>query len=269
MRLHRTFWLAVLLIAACAGMANRFIDLAGGAVMPQPKIAQQQGTQKVDVLLVLAVDVSFSIDVDELKLQREGYAGALVSNEFLNALKEGANGRIAIAYFEWAAGNDQRIIVPWRIVDGAETAAQVAAEILNASLRRAARTSISGAIAFGRNLIDTSGMSAIRRVIDISGDGPNNNGEPVTMARDAAIAAGIVINGLPVMIKPPTSGFGIENLDQYYEDCVIGGPGAFVVPVQSRDAFIRAIRTKLVQEVAARPIRACRTPPPRRRASRA
>lgn len=229
--------------------------LAGGgqvgmASLQRPLLAQQTATN-VDVLLVLAVDVSFSIDLDELKLQREGYAAALTSPEFLTALKEGANGRIAIAYFEWAASDDQRIVVPWRVVDGPESAARVAKEITDAALRRAARTSISGAINFGRNLIREAGMNGVRRVIDVSGDGPNNNGETVTIARDNAVNEGITINGLPVMIKPAMGfGFDIERLDDYYEDCVIGGPGAFVVPVEGRDKFISAIRKKLVQEVA-------------------
>lgn len=248
MRLHR-------LLASCLTAVLLLLALgrhAGEAALPGSKLAQGSGDTSVDVLLVLAVDVSFSIDIDELRLQREGYAAALKSNEFLTALKDGTNGRIAVTYFEWAAADDQRIIVPWRIVDGAESAAQVADEIVNASLRRAARTSISGAINFGRELIRASGMKGIRRVIDVSGDGPNNNGQEVTLARDAAVAEGITINGLPVLVKPPTQGFGIEHLDYYYEDCVIGGAGAFVVPIEGRDKFITAIHTKLVLEVAGR-----------------
>ena len=214
--------------------------------------AQQQPEQVVDVLLVLAVDVSFSIDLEELALQREGYAQALLSDEFQRALKEGGNGRIAVTYFEWAAFNDQRVIVPWRLIDGIESAKVVADEIRQAPLRRAARTSISGAVQFGRALLREANIKGLRRVIDISGDGPNNNGEGVTRARDEAVAEGITINGLPVMIKKQGFGFDIESLDDYYEDCVIGGAGAFVVPITSRDKFTQAIRTKLILEVAGR-----------------
>lgn len=213
---------------------------------------QQRAEQVVDVLLVLAVDVSYSIDLDELALQREGYARALVSDEFQRALKEGGNGRIAVTYFEWAAFNDQRIIVPWRVIDGIDSAKVVADEIQHAPLRRAARTSISGAINFGRELLRQANIKGLRRVIDISGDGPNNNGEGVTGVRDNAVAEGITINGLPVMIRKQNFGFDIDSLDDYYEDCVIGGAGAFVIPIDGREKFTQAIRTKLVLEVAGR-----------------
>jgi Protein of unknown function (DUF1194) len=207
----------------------------------------------VDVELVLAVDVSYSMDMDELAIQREGYAQAIVSNEFLQALKSLPNGKISVTYFEWAASNDQKIIIPWRVIDGPETADAVASEILKTPIRRASRTSISGAINFAMPLFDEDPYHGSRRVIDISGDGPNNNGMPVTGARDAALAKGIVINGLPIMVKEPSySTMDIDNLDFYYEDCVIGGPGSFVVPIKDRDKFKEAIRSKLLLEVAGR-----------------
>jgi len=207
----------------------------------------------VDVELVLAVDVSYSMDIDELTIQREGYAQAIVSKEFLQALKAGPTGKVAITYFEWAASTDQKVIVPWRIVDGPESADAVSAEILRTPVRRASRTSISGAIHFAMPLFEQNQYRGIRRVIDISGDGPNNNGLPVTVARDTALEKGIVINGLPIMVKEPSySTMDIENLDYYYEDCVIGGPGSFVVPIKDREKFKQAIHTKLVMEVAGR-----------------
>lgn len=207
----------------------------------------------VDVELVLAVDVSYSMDMDELAVQREGYAQAIVSKDFLQTLKSGPNGKIAITYFEWAASTDQKIIIPWRIIDGPESADAVAAEIMNTPVRRASRTSISGAINFAMPLFEQNEYRGLRRVIDISGDGPNNNGMPVTLARDAALEKGIVINGLPIMVKEPSySTMDIENLDQYYEDCVIGGPGSFVVAIKQREKFREAIHTKLVMEVAGR-----------------
>ena len=193
------------------------------------------------------------MDMDELAIQREGYAQAIVSKEFLQALKTGPNGKISVTYFEWAASSDQKIIIPWRIIDGPETADAVANEIMKTPIRRASRTSISGAINFAMPLFDENPHRGLRRVIDISGDGPNNNGPAVTIARDAALDKGIVINGLPIMVKEPSySTMDIDNLDFYYEDCVIGGPGSFVVTIKDRDKFKEAIRTKLLLEVAGR-----------------
>jgi hypothetical protein len=193
------------------------------------------------------------MDMDELAVQREGYAQAIVSKEFLQALKALPNGKVSVTYFEWAASNDQKIVIPWRIIDGPETADAVADEILKAPIRRASRTSISGAIYFAMPLFENNPYPGLRRVIDISGDGPNNNGLPVIPARDEAVSKGIVINGLPIMVKEPSySTMDIENLDWYYEDCVVGGPGSFVVAIKDRDKFKEAIRTKLLLEVAGR-----------------
>ncbi len=237
-------------------------DVAGiAAPNPRNQFGDQFGTQSadkdsvpsVDVELILAVDVSYSMDMDELAIQREGYAQAIISKEFLQALKTGPNGKISVTYFEWAASSDQKIITPWRVIDGPETADAVANEIMKTPIRRASRTSISGAINFAMPLFDENPYRGLRRVIDISGDGPNNNGSPVTIARDAALEKGIVINGLPIMVKEPSySTMDIDNLDYYYEDCVIGGPGSFVVPIKDREKFKEAIRTKLLLEVASR-----------------
>jgi hypothetical protein len=244
---------AVLVAGAMAGG-----DVAGIAA-PNPanqfghQLAGKESQPSVDLELVLAVDVSYSMDMDELALQREGYAQAILSKEFLQALKTGPNGKISVIYFEWAASSDQKVIIPWRVIDGPETADAVASEILKTPIRRASRTSISGAINFGMSLFDENPHRGIRRVIDVSGDGPNNNGSPVTVARDAAVEKGVVINGLPIMVKEPSySTMDIGNLDFYYEDCVIGGPGSFVVTIKERDKFKEAIRTKLVLEIAGR-----------------
>lgn len=231
--------------------------MAGGDVASmaatgsKAQFVQSKQDPVVDVELVLAVDVSYSMDMDELAIQREGYAQAIVSKEFLAALKSGPTGKIAVTYFEWAASNDQKVIIPWRVIDGPESADAVASEIMKTPIRRASRTSISGAINFAMPLFDANELHGLRRVIDISGDGPNNNGGPVTIARDEAVGKGIVINGLPIMAKELSySTMDIENLDLYYEDCVIGGAGSFVVPIKERDKFKEAIRTKLVMEVA-------------------
>jgi Protein of unknown function (DUF1194) len=197
--------------------------------------------------------VSYSMDPDEQALQREGYITAITSREFMQALRSGMNGRISITYFEWAGPYDQKIIVPWRLIDGPEAADAVANEIARAPYRRASRTSISGALGFAKPLFDGSGFRGVRRVVDVSGDGANNSGTPVTMARDDVLSAGITINGLPIMLKRPNSfTMDIDNLDIYYEDCVIGGPGAFVIPIREREQFKEATRTKLVLEIAGR-----------------
>src|SRR5437868_14192995 len=223
------------------------------ATQSAPPLAAKDAAASVDVELILAVDVSYSMDMDELAIQREGYAQAIVSKEFLQALKSLPNGKIAVTYFEWAASTDQKIIIPWRLIDGPETADAVANEILKTPIRRASRTSISGAINFAMPLFEDNAYRGLRRVIDISGDGPNNNGIPVTLARDAALEKGIIINGLPIMVKEPSySTMDIDNLDFYYEDCVIGGPGSFVVSIKDREKFKEAIRTKLLLEVAGR-----------------
>jgi hypothetical protein len=244
---------AALVAAAMAGGDVAGIAAPNSSNQSGHQVAANDTTPSVDVELILAVDVSYSMDMDELAIQREGYAQAIVSKEFLQALKTLPNGKIAITYFEWAASSDQKIIIPWRLIDGPETADAVASEIMKTPIRRASRTSISGAINFAMPLFDENPYHGLRRVIDISGDGPNNNGAPVTGAREAALGKGIVINGLPIMVKEPSySTMDIDNLDWYYEDCVIGGPGSFVVAIKDREKFKEAIRAKLLLEVAGR-----------------
>src|SRR5579885_2358372 len=238
---------------AAAALAAIAVAMAADAA-PAPRLADTGANAiPVDVELILAVDVSYSMDPEEQALQREGYVEALRSREFLNALHEGAHGKIAVMYFEWAGQFDQKILMPWRLIDGPEAAVAVAEELARAPYRRASRTSISGGLTFAKPLFETSGYRGVRRVIDVSGDGANNAGVPVTPVRDDIVAAGITINGLPIMLKRPARGMmDIENLDVYYEDCVVGGPGAFVVPIHERAQFIEATRTKLILEIAGR-----------------
>jgi hypothetical protein len=219
-----------------------------------PRLADKSPSAvAVDLELVLAVDVSYSMDPDEQALQREGYAKAFTSKEFMQALREGARGKIAVTYIEWAGQYDQRIVMPWRLIEGPESADAVAAEISAAPTRRASRTSISGGLRFARSLFDHSGYRGVRRVIDVSGDGANNSGPPVAPMRDETVKMGITINGLPILLKRANPGtMDIANLDVYYEDCVIGGPGAFMIPVRTREKFVEAIRNKMVLEVAGR-----------------
>jgi hypothetical protein len=231
-----------------------FTAWSGGIASPNPalRFAQSDSSASVvDTELVLAVDVSYSMDPEEQALQREGYIRGITSREFMQALRSGMTGRVAITYFEWAGPYDQKIIVPWRLIDGPEAADAFVNEIARAPYRRASRTTISGALNFAKPLFGEGGFRGLRRVIDVSGDGANNSGELVTIARDDVLAAGITINGLPIMLKRPNAfTMDIDNLDVYYEDCVIGGPGSFVIPIHEREQFKEATRTKLVLEVA-------------------
>ena len=204
----------------------------------------------VDVELVLAVDISYSMDYDELALQREGYILALTSEQFIDALRRGPLGRIAVTYVEWAGSGEQQIVVPWQVIDSPASADAYAEKLRGAPIRRAYRTSISGALKFSAELFGTN-FKGIRRVIDVSGDGTNNQGDLVEPTRDDVLRKGITINGLPIMLKTPlASMIDLPELDVYYEDCVIGGPGAFLVPVRERHQFADAIRNKLILEVA-------------------
>jgi hypothetical protein len=197
-----------------------------------------------DLELVLAVDVSGSIDARESALQREGYLAAIRSPEFAAAVRAGSLGRIHLAYVEWAGEGSQQVAVPWRMIDGPEAAQAFANELAERPAARFRRgTSISSALQFSAGLFEGGGT---RRVIDISGDGPNNAGSMVTLARDAAVAQGIVINGLPLMLNPAQI---LPPLDRYFVDCVIGGEGAFSLPVKSVDDMGEAIRMKLLREL--------------------
>lgn len=210
--------------------------------------------EPVDVELVLAVDVSLSMSPTELAIQRDGYAAALTHDDVLSAIASGMHGRIAVAYFEWAGATSHHIIVPWTVIETRADAERVAAQLGAQVPNSARRTSISGALGFAVDLFAESGFAGMRRVIDISGDGPNNQGPPVTAARDAVVAQGIVINGLPLMTTGGlASTFDVGDLDRYYTDCVIGGPGAFMVPVNDWSQFREAVRRKLVLELAAAP----------------
>lgn len=211
--------------------------------------AWAQGEVEVDLELVLAVDVSRSMTPRELAIQRRGYAEALVSEQVVSAIQRGPLGRIALAYVEWAS--DQRVVVDWTLVSDRAEAEAFAARltaVFDSALRR---TSISGALDFSARLFEGNGFKGLRRVIDVSGDGPNNQGRPVEAARDDTLARGISINGLPLMTREGLgSQWHLEDLDAYYRHCVIGGPGAFVIPVLEWRHFPEAVRRKLVLEIA-------------------
>ena len=217
-------------------------------------LAQTAGDPKdIDVALVLAVDISYSMDYDEQRLQRQGYREAIVSREIIDGIRKGVHGRIAVTYVEWAGANERWVTIPWMVIDG-DASAKTFADLLdekNNPIRRARWTSVSGAIDLGVEQIEKSGFNAIRKVIDVSGDGPNNNGRPVEPARDEALAKGIVINGLPLVLKRSfNSQYDISYLAEYYEDCVIGGPGGFSISIQEKSQFVEATRNKLLREIA-------------------
>lgn len=208
--------------------------------------------EEVDVALVLAVDVSYSMDLDELALQRNGYIEAFRSPQLHEAVAKGAIGKIAVTYFEWAGGHFQHVVRPWKVIDTPQSAIAFAEELGEAQTRRGRRTSISAAIDLGVQLLEQVNVMPMRKVIDISGDGANNDGRPVTTARDEAGAKGISINGLPVMLKQ-ASYFDIDDLDVYYRNCVVTGLGAFVIPIRERSQFAEATKSKLLREIAEAP----------------
>lgn len=214
---------------------------------------------EVDVELVLAVDVSRSMSPRELEIQRRGYAEALVSDDVVKAITRGLIGRVALRYIEWAGDGSQRVIANWSLIAGRQDAEQFAAKLVAQFDPTLRRTSISSALDYSRRSFDRNGFTSIRRVIDISGDGPNNSGGPVLEARKRALDAGIVINGLPLMTRDGIySRFDLKDLDEYYRQCVIGGPASFVIPVIRWDQFPAAVRQKLIQELAS-----TETPSPR------
>lgn len=203
----------------------------------------------VDLELVLAVDMSGSMDMEEARVQRLGYLDALRHPDFINAIRGGYLGRIAISYFEWAGMVNEPSVLAWQIIKNAEDAETFAAKLEARPIGTRSGTSISEAILFGANLIESSPYSGARRVLDISGDGPNNIGPPVASARADALARGIVINGLAILIRPTDLSV---TLDRYYAECVVGGPGSFMVPVHEAEDFAAAVRQKLLLEVSGR-----------------
>jgi hypothetical protein len=212
---------------------------------------------EVDVELVLAVDVSRSMSPRELEIQRRGYAEALVSEPVVRAITQGLTGQVAVAYMEWAGQSSQRVVIDWRLLSSRDDAEALAAELSSGFSVSMRRTSISSALLAAADLFEGNGFIGLRQVIDISGDGPNNEGIPVTVARDEVLSRGIVINGLPLMTNDGfATGFNLPDLDEYYRQCVVGGPTAFVVPVTDWDQFAEAVRQKLVLELVGLP------PPP-------
>jgi len=214
--------------------------------------AAAQDKKEVDLALALAIDISGSIDPDEAKMQREGYVQAFRDPVIVKAILGGSHGRIAVAYFEWSDAWVQRLLIDWTLLDSEAAIASFATRLANAPISIARRTSISGAIRYAIPLFGRSPYDTERKVLDISGDGSNNDGGLVTDIRYEALKERIVINGLPIMNdRPNPFGFPSEtDLDVYYLHCVTGGPRSFVEVARSFEDFPRAVRKKLLQEVA-------------------
>lgn len=205
----------------------------------------------VDLELVLAVDISLSMDMEEQRLQRDGYVAALRDPEIMKAIQSGPHGKIAITYIEWAGPHSQTTVLPWTLVEDDVSAEQAAAKLAQLPISRQRMTSISSALAYAGRQFDVNPYRGIRRVIDVSGDGPNNSGAPIQPIRDELVHDGVIINGLPIVIRPSQSSlFDISYLDRYYADCVIGGTGSFVIPIKTQAEFTTAIRQKLLLEIS-------------------
>lgn len=220
---------------------------------PIPATAQMT---EVDLELVLAVDISRSMDLQEQRIQREGYVSAFRHPEVIRAIGSGEIGKMAVAYVDWAGVAHQSLLVPWTVIGSEADAFAFADKLSVVETTRERGTSISSGLQFAAELFETSNVAGLRQTIDVSGDGANNMGPPVVPARDSVVAQGITINGLPIMLRPSLAAsiepFGIADLDVYYEDCVIGGPGAFMITVREVSQFQAAIRRKLVLEIAGR-----------------
>lgn len=247
-------------LTALAGAGTASAQQRGLSAFGAGPRAAYEG-QAVDVELVLAVDVSWSMDIGEQRIQRDGYVAAFRSADVQRAITEGGHGRVAVTYVEWAGSFSQSVVVPWTLIDSREAADAFAYRLSGEEPARARRTSIASAIDYSAGLFSGNGFAGVRKVIDVSGDGPNNEGRTVTDSRDDAAALGITVNGLPLMTSGKEAGGtdrvylgwgAIPDLDRYYSNCVIGGPGAFMIPVNDWAQFPEAVRRKLVLELAGR-----------------
>jgi Protein of unknown function (DUF1194) len=231
--------------ALSAAVALALLAFGGGAL-----------AQNTDLLLVLAADVSRSIDEGEFDLQRKGYAAALTDPRVLAAIRAGRNGTIAICFVEWSGAGEQMVVADWTVIHDDEDAGGLSAAILAAPRSFIGRTSISGAIDFAMERFVAATQHSSRRIIDISGDGTNNSGRPVTDARDQALAEGVTINGLAIINDKPNPGYAFHTqppggLPEWYRQNVIGGPGAFLHVVEDFRSFADAMSNKLVSEIVA------------------
>jgi hypothetical protein len=217
-----------------------------------------QAAERVDLLLVLAADVSRSVDDPKFRLQRSGYAAALENPRVIEAIRSGANRRIAVAYLEWSGVVSQRVVVDWSMIGDEKSAREFGDRLLEAPRSFADRTSISAGIDFSMTQLERAPYEAHRRTIDVSGDGTNNSGRDVATARDDAVAKGVTINGLVILSASPTP-WNPEHtnppggLANYYRRNVVGGAGAFVMVAEDFKSFGNALINKLIAEIAQAP----------------
>jgi hypothetical protein len=231
-----------------------WLSAALAAITVLPLRAATSLDRYVDLQLVLAVDVSGSMDYYEQQVQRDGYVQAFRDPQVISAITSGPYGRIAVTYVQWAGAFIQQTAVPWTIIASRDDALNFAATLSKAPIFSERGTSISGGLAYAASAFDLSSFDSDRRTIDVSGDGSNNDGVPVAGVRDRLVKQGIAINGLPILINPSTVPGSIGfNLDDYYHDCVIGGPASFVIPIKTYGDFAPAIRRKLILEIASIP----------------
>jgi hypothetical protein len=232
------------------------ILLAVLALVAAPLSAR--AAEAVDLLLVLAADVSRSVDHAKFQLQRDGYAAAINDPRVMNAIMSGANRRIALCYIEWSGAGAQKVVIEWTVIDGPDAARKFADTLVEAPRAFADRTSISGAIDFSMETLARAPFEAPRRTIDISGDGTHNSGRGLLAAREDALATGVTINGLVILSESPLP-WNPEHtnppggLAKYFQDNVIGGPGAFVTVAENFQSFGQALISKLVAEIAEAP----------------
>jgi Protein of unknown function (DUF1194) len=235
----------------------RTLDLSTLALLALLAVpaAPASAADKVDLQLILAADVSRSVDPDEFHLQREGYAAAFTNAKVLSAIQSGPNRAIAVTFIEWSGSEAQRVVAEWTVIRDEETAGDFIATLRTAPRSFQGFTSISAAIDFAMKHFDNSGVESERRIIDVSGDGTNNGGRPVNDARDEAVAQGVTINGLAIINQHPNPGYTAhtqppEGLGEYYRQNVTGGPGSFVIVIEDFSTFAEAIVNKLVTEIA-------------------
>jgi Protein of unknown function (DUF1194) len=237
------------------GNATRLLGffVAIGVLLGSPTVRAAE--EEVDLLLVLSSDVSRSVDAEKFKLQRDGYASAIINPRVIQAIRSGSLGKIGVSFVEWSGVGAQRIVIDWTVIRDEATAKDFSAQIIEAPRAFADRTSISGGIDFAMAQLARAPYQSSRRAIDVSGDGTNNSGRDVSDARDEAVAKGVTVNGLVIMSEHPMSWNADHTnppggLDSYYRNNVIGGPGAFVMVAENFNSFGQAILNKLIAEIA-------------------
>lgn len=237
---------------------TRFVRLLVFAASVLALAAPSRAEESVDLLLVLASDVSRSVDTRKFQLQREGYAAALSNPKVVEAIRSGPHGRIAICFLEWSGVTSQKVVIDWTIVSDAASARKIGDQLIELPRAFADRTSISAGIEFAMSQLERAPFRGVRRTIDVSGDGTNNSGRDVTLARDEAVAKGVTINGLVILSDSPLP-WNPEHtnppggLDGYYRNNVIGGASAFVMVAENHNSFGQAIVKKMIAEIAFNP----------------